>query len=125
MLVDATSPVEATRAFRRRTVRDRMRRVADVWLARTLVLEDEHTEVTYLWTQSHTELKCEKAVGSYLPNAAADLMCELAEEKGDTPAEAPVVRDSVPHRQVRHRVISDHTRGQTSGGRGSTCSARP
>ena len=57
-----------------RTVRHRMRRVADVWLARALVLEDKHTEVTYLWTQSHTELKCEKGVGSYLPNVAADLM---------------------------------------------------
>ena len=79
--MDATSPVAATRKFRTRTVRDRMRSTTDEWLARTLTLEDEHAAVTYLWIQiqSQSEQKPDRSVGSYLPNVAADLLCSQGE----------------------------------------------
>ena len=104
VLVDATSPVAATRKFRTRTVRDRMRHTADEWLARTLTLEDEHTAVTYLWVQSHSEQKSDSSVGSYLPNVAADRLCSLgeAEAAGEKVPTPPGVQTgaAVPRRSV-------------------------
>ena len=50
VLLDATSPVEASKRFRQRTVRSRARRRLDQWLGALLVMEDEYdtVSVTYV-----------------------------------------------------------------------------
>ena len=47
VFMDATSPVDASRAFRRRSTRSRARRRQDTWLGSIMVMEDEFDVVVY------------------------------------------------------------------------------
>lgn len=94
VVVDATSPLEASRCFRRADVRARARKNCDDWLGSTLLMEDDHEELIYWWTRSHLETKDELASGSYSVNAAADELCErFLHDDATTP---------VPVRTPRH-----------------------
>ena len=93
VVVDATSPLEASRRFRRLDVRARARMNCDDWLGSTLLLEDEQDTLVYWWTRSHLEKKDELAAGSYSVNAAADVLCEWHVGSQGTP---------VPERVPRH-----------------------
>ena len=69
ILLDATSPVQATRKFRVLSTRARGRRRLDTWLGTALVLEDEYDVVVYWWVGSHLEAK--GGVGSFSVNACS------------------------------------------------------
>ena len=78
--VDATSPVDATRSFRRRSVRGRAACLSDDYLATTLAAEDALDSVAVSWLMSqHVERKRpNEADGSYTVNQAADALCQMA-----------------------------------------------
>ena len=80
---DATSPIEASLAMRRRHVRARMHAIADEQLAVVMALEDELDSVTYMWQKSH--------VGSIL-ETVVDLMAGNFAESDAPPKPSAMVR---------------------------------
>ena len=88
---DATSPIEASLAMRRRHVRARMHAIADEQLAVVMALEDELDSVTYMWQKSH--------VGSIL-ETVVDLMAGNFAESGAPPKPSAMVR-APRHRSAR------------------------
>ena len=99
VLLDATSPVHATRKFRRLTTRARARRRQDTWLGSVLVMEDAFDVVVYWWLGSHLERH--GGEGSVSVNAAADMMCDSVMD--DAESYEPT---SPPERECVHRSMT-------------------
>ena len=108
VLMDATSPVAATRKFRRLTTRARSRRRRDTWLGSVLVMEDDFDVVVYWWLGSHLERHGRD--GSVSVNAAADMMCDEVLDDLESYDPTPP-----PERECVHRTMSFGARASDGG----------
>ena len=99
ILIDATSPIQASRKFRGLTTRARGRRRQDLWMGSVLVMEDEYDVVVYWWVGSHLEKKGEE--GGFSVNVVADMMCDEVMDAADS-----YDPTSPPERECRHRSMS-------------------
>ena len=114
MFIDATSPILASKKFRRLTTRARARRRLDTWLGSVLLMEDGFDTVVYWWVGSHLERK--GGEGCYSVNAVADMLCGevLAAGVGAEGLEVYPPSDP-PKRRCVHRSITFGARRSDGG----------
>jgi len=80
IILDATSPVWASKKFREAHMRARARYLGDLELATVLVLEDEYEKVIYVWQKSHIGTVVEMAVDGLAKSAASQKECVAVPE---------------------------------------------